>query len=234
MAADLQELRDRLEYCSNSLKPLFDMLRETAAKLIDVNVEYLDLNQLIVTATLTGYVPVSIRSSVGMIANELRAILDGLACVLAFRNSHNVNGTYFPITKDAAIFDHSVLKKLKNVSASDVEKIRKLKPWANGHPILFPLHEADRVRKHQRLLSCAPKMDVGMFEGAIGEWEWTAPLLLTKGIKETILRAKNCNIEQIFERKIIYGENQHLIGREVGEFLHDSIRSTKDILELFS
>lgn len=100
-------------------------------------------------------VPVRLRAHAGMIANELRATLDNLACLLAERNGRAPSKTYFPISKSKEIFDDDGRKKMRALSVTDQQIIADLRPYRGGDNLLWGLHEADRRRKHQRLGACA-------------------------------------------------------------------------------
>jgi hypothetical protein len=92
-----------------------------------------------------------------MIANELRACLDSVACQLAIRNGKDPKNVYFPISKSKEIFEDDGMKKIRKLSASDQAAIVDLAPYKEANPTLFGLHEADRTRKHQRLGAAASR-----------------------------------------------------------------------------
>lgn len=122
-----------------------------------------------VYATQLEAVPVAIRSRAGTIANELRAVLDSLACTLAGRNNQRTDDSYFPISKSEDIFKDDGMRKIRRLSDADKQTIIKLRPFRGGHPELFPLHEADRTRKHQRLSASSARQLGGEFgDGLIG------------------------------------------------------------------
>jgi len=102
-------------------------------------------------------VPTSIKAHAGTIINEMRAILDALACSLAQRNGHkNVSGTYFPTGKTKAIFEsNDVQKKIKKLGDQDKHTIAALEPYGGGNEMLYALHSSDIIRKHQRLILVA-------------------------------------------------------------------------------
>ena len=152
MADDLKELHARIyhdrteiaEFTSISNAFLADSLSQRNQPMPDGT--YLRL------VSATKPVPMAIRSRSGMIINDLRSILDALACILAQRNGHtNIDQVYFPISKSKAIFDDDGMRKIKKLSAADQKKIIDLAPYKEKSPILYFLHEADRKRKHQTL-----------------------------------------------------------------------------------
>lgn len=155
MSHDLQEIQERLAHCWTKLEGLAQLLVKTSGELVRIEDQRPRPNELILTATLVSTVPVSVRSEVGMLANELRAILDALACRLAERHSNTSKGTYFPITKEEEYFKDECKRKLRRLSPRDVDHTASFRPWRGGHETLFKLHEADRIRKHQKLLGCA-------------------------------------------------------------------------------
>ncbi len=151
MASDLNELEERLAYCSKKIEPFAKQVDDLVPQLIKTRSEPQFDGTYNIILDIRGDVPISIMSESGMIANELRSILDGLACVLAERNGKTPSGTYFPISKSKAIFADDGEKKMKKLSDDAKDAIRSLRPWGNGNVLLYPLHEADRTRKHTKL-----------------------------------------------------------------------------------
>ena len=103
---------------------------------------------------LTRLIPRSAQIHSGTIINEMRAILDALACSLAKRNGFkNVSGTYFPTGKNKDIFEgKEVQHKIRKLSDQDKQTIATLKPYGGGNDMLYALHSSDIIRKHQRLI----------------------------------------------------------------------------------
>lgn len=100
-------------------------------------------------------VPLKIRQKAGMIANEIRSCLDGLASSLAVHNGADTKHVFFPIAETEANF-HDRIKKLKyKISESHRNIIASLKPWKNENWLLWAMHEADINRKHVRLGACS-------------------------------------------------------------------------------
>ena len=164
MSGDLAELLERVDLCqmrSQQIEANIDKLASTSIAHWTSNWQP-HVGQI--TAKLLRHPSVAIRQEVGMLVNELRSILDALACKLATRNgANNTNSVYFPIMKNkAGFYDGLGRGKIKRLSNADQQAIEDLKPWnptdddpEDGNRILFQLHEADRVRKHQDLLRWA-------------------------------------------------------------------------------
>ena len=155
MPDDLQEIRERLDHVDHKITQF-----------------RLDCQSFVKTAITTRFeaeaggrtfcayytqktpVPTSIKSDCGMLANEIRSCLDSLACVLANRNGNSSTQTYFPISKSKEIFlEDGLGRKLKKLSDSDKIKIQSVAPWQGGDKLLWSLHEADRIKKHVRLVA---------------------------------------------------------------------------------
>lgn len=154
--ADFPELFERLLYAQTKAH----QLNKAMIEFIDSAVRYHERPSpnkpgiTIVSAELMALPPIDFRIEAGQIANELRSILDAAACERAEANCGDSKNTYFPISKTDAVFLDDGRRKMKKLSASDQDYIASLKPWGGGNPTLFPLHEADRVRKHSKLLGC--------------------------------------------------------------------------------
>ncbi|MBL8844783.1 MAG: hypothetical protein JNN24_03335 [Hyphomicrobium zavarzinii] len=154
MAADLQELKDRIAWAQGKSVVLGAQIRD-----------FLDTRGFALERTHspdTGYtelfivkkadVPPAIRIETGSIVHELRATLDALACQLAIRNKGRAVDTYFPISADSAVFEKDGRKKIRNLSEADRAAIEALKPFGGGNDLLFALHRTDIIGKHQRLV----------------------------------------------------------------------------------
>lgn len=112
-------------------------------------------------------VSVALRVKVGMIANEIRAVLDGLAIELADRGRGAKRETSFPICRSEEIFRSSqTQQKIKSLTQADQAKIAELMPWKGADNLLYALHEVDRMRKHIRLGGCgAENFEFELFDG---------------------------------------------------------------------
>ena len=153
MQNDLNEITERLKVARSQigqLKPDVDaFLKEN----VQVRRAIGGNASVTLQAKLSSAVPTDVRSRAGMIANEIRSCLDGLACVLAVRNGKTTSGVYFPVCESKQRFDDEGLKKIKKLSAGDQVKISNLQPHKNGNRLLWGLHRADVTRKHVRLVA---------------------------------------------------------------------------------
>ncbi len=151
--ADLDELIERVALCRTEISALTKDVQ--AFRDASLTTQTLGTPQHYdIFVTLKQDVPVRLRQKAGTIANELRSCLDGLAVQLAKRNGatdEQVSKTYFPISRSAANFNSDGRKKIKFLSAPDQQKIIGLNPYDGANNLLFGVHEADRIRKHQRL-----------------------------------------------------------------------------------
>jgi hypothetical protein len=216
------------------LESLAQLLQKTTKDIILFEPERPSVSELILKATLVSQIPVSVRSQIGLLANELRAILDGLACTLAIRNSGDCRQTYFPITQTEEFFENESKRKLRLVSEADVAKIRDLRPWGGGHPVLFKLHEADRIRKHRKLLGCAGGTDISVLDGTLGKMVLNPAIFTEIGQSEVILHAVDTKMNFEITTSIGYIEEGYLKNVRAGELLEDSYTSVRDILTMFA
>lgn len=164
MGDDLAELIERSELCGKKIGVLEQATIGIGQQSVECWWHNIQDGLGEVRGRLLAHPPVSIRSEVGMVVNEQRSILDNLASALARRNGANhVNDVYFPITSTKSGFYEELGKrKIRKLSCEDRNKIELLKPWLpsdenteDGNIILFMLHTADRIRKHQNLLRWA-------------------------------------------------------------------------------
>jgi hypothetical protein len=104
-------------------------------------------------------IPAIINAEVGSIINSLRSSLDVLVSILAARNGClGSRDTEFPICPSEDKFFHGKnagRKKIKQLSQTDQDIIKSLKPWKNGNGHLYALHMLDNTRKHRRLVNFA-------------------------------------------------------------------------------
>lgn len=154
MASDLVELHERVEWARGEIQTLKDECRAFCRQAFKTWIDHDADGSFALSAQQTKPVPTSIKSRGGTIANELRSCLDGLACQLAIRNGETPADVYFPISKHKSVFESDGLKrKLRKLSATDRDTIAALRPYREANEALFGLHEADRTRKHQRLIA---------------------------------------------------------------------------------
>jgi predicted nucleic acid-binding protein len=102
--------------------------------------------------------PLQLSAAVGSIINSIRTSLDILASALARRNGKKPSsGTHFPI----CTLDTDFLKRMQDIeiekwlSASEVAEIKALKPHKGGDDSIWPMHQLDILRKHERLVTVA-------------------------------------------------------------------------------
>jgi hypothetical protein len=157
MAEDLTELKERVQLARADISDINELCGAYVRSFIRVEEQRFEsgpfTSSLFITAQALQPIPTKIKVAAGKVLNELRATLDNLACVLAVRNNQDPGEqTYFPISKTEEIFIADGLKrKLKLVSEADKQTIASLQPFKGGHPHLYQLHQADKMRKHQRL-----------------------------------------------------------------------------------
>ena len=106
---------------------------------------------------------------VGAIINSLRSSLDSLAAALARRNGNKPNAeTHFPIfaSEQDMIDPLTGIEGKKWLSKGERAAVKALKPYKGGDDTIWPLHQLDIVRKHERLI-CAT-VDVRRFHVETG------------------------------------------------------------------
>jgi hypothetical protein len=153
MARDLEEVRERLSHVKKQIRSFRTLLFDYERSAVLTRSEVFGGELSVLSGYKTKPIPVSLRSSAGMIVNELRSCLDTVACTLAIRNNKTDNNTYFPISRSQDIFLSDGLRKIRNLSDSDKDRISSYRPYRGGHPHLYSLHEIDRTRKHRRLVT---------------------------------------------------------------------------------
>ncbi len=184
-------------------------------------------------ARITAPIPIALNSRAGTIANELRACLDGLACVLAIRNSEPAKDVYFPISKDAAIFGTDGMKKIKKLLPEDQKKIIDLKPYKGGDPDLFALHEADRIRNTERLIGTSGASGHGLRNGYvdISIGQTVAALTENWATLKIVGPRTAADINVYFD--IVYAEPPGLTGKRVVAVLENFADRVTDIIGMF-
>lgn len=119
-SADLQELRDRVNFAESEIKALGNEVvsyRKNSVTLTRRPIPGRDAHDVYLAKSTE--LPVGIRVKIGNITNDLRACLDGLACVLAIRNGKDTKGVYFPISRDKNAFNADGMQKLRKLSSND-------------------------------------------------------------------------------------------------------------------
>lgn len=186
--------------------------------------------------------PKGIQIRTGTIINELRSILDALACTLAKRNgAFSVDDVYFPTAKSALGFnDKAIQRKIRKLSAADQALISGLKPYPGGNDLLYTLHSADIIRKHQRLVLSANQprsLQIGsesgwtLDGGRVFSIEYkTGPI--GKGLVIAELAA-DYHIDFVASSEIVFSEPFHIEGKELIATMNNFADLVHSILEIF-
>lgn len=154
MDADLTELYGRLDFCDDECAKLQLAMSDFTENASETRVvsNITGPWAYVMEIRLRHPLPVPLRTRVGMLINECKAILDSLANTLSQRNGKtNQSHLYFPISKTKEIFEDYGRKKMKALSLADQATIASLQPYGGGDNLLYILHELDRRRKHYRL-----------------------------------------------------------------------------------
>lgn len=239
MHEELQELIERIDACDAEINGLSADITSYFEKHLEHWIAYKD-GFTMLCAKVDRLPPTRIRSKTGMIANELRSVLDSLACHLAERHSQTSKETYFPISKSEAIFRSDGHKKMKKLHPADQAAIEALKPWKDGHDILFPLHKADLLRKHRKLLAASGSGQMVIAEGQAGfflHYVGRAEGII-QNANEYFLMQEWQNIisaaEIVPNFFMMYLEPEDLSGKEVVEFLNRSSATVREIVLIFA
>lgn len=244
MYRDLDELRQRAAWCRQKLEMMAPEIVKIGNQSIKHWCHLIQPGSGVIKASLLAHPPVSIRADVGMIVNEQRTILDALTGLLATRNGANhINNVNFPITKTKeGFFEPSAQRRMKKLSKLDQQKIEDLKPWwpsednpEDGNPALFLLHEADRVRKHQKLLRWAclgGAVPVG--SGHIETMSMTPVLFDQLGTEEELCSFLNITCQLQVQFQLVFREPEALHGRAVLPCLWEFDRTVSSIIESFA
>jgi hypothetical protein len=108
--------------------------------------------------------PLIYNAWAGAIVNSLRSSLDLLAAALAYRNGKKPNPQrHFPIFDSLNSFIDPLtgidgVERKKWLSDSERTAIKALRPYKGGDDTIWPLHELDILRKHERLISADPEI----------------------------------------------------------------------------
>jgi hypothetical protein len=100
----------------------------------------------------------------GVIINSLRSSLDLLAAALATRNGVKPSAdTHFPVygSEQDMIDPLTGVEGKKWLSKREQTAIKNLRPYKGGDDAIWPLHQLDIRRKHERLVFASP--DVAAF-----------------------------------------------------------------------
>lgn len=241
MASDLNELHERIDWCRQKTAALEAQIIKVAGQSIKHWLFPWGQGTAEIKAQMLSPPPVALRAEVGVIVNEQRAILDALACALATRNGANhTNDVYFPITRDRQGYEETGSRKVRKLLQADRDAIVAMAPWApdqgsGGHPWLFKLHEADRVRKHQKLLKWACMGGVSpVGNGRIGHMQTGTVVFTEIGKEETLAVFTDATCPLGVSFSLIYVEPKAIDGWDVAACLRafndtvDQVVSTFD------
>ncbi|NCP11359.1 MAG: hypothetical protein GW859_05285 [Sphingomonadales bacterium] len=241
MVADLQELRERLNWARAEAERLPAEIEHYATSKIIWKFETRnDAPGFLLTATCKSDIPVAIRARAGTTVNEIRSCLDGLASVLAERNQRTANGVSFPISKTESQFlEKRSQEKIRKLSDDDKLAIAALKPYAvdskgePGNVLLWGLHSADVRRKHQRLLVAAQNNKMMFGNGYIDEMRFLGNTVKL-GRNEIATTGPLFSSSVYFPADITYAEPDVLRGRSVVKTLHEFADLVDSIILIFS
>jgi hypothetical protein len=116
----------------------------------------------IIVAAQKTPLPAIFNAGIGATLNSIRSALDLLASALAARNGEKPNRwRHFPIFDSLHDMIDPVLgidrtERKKWLSQSERAAIKALSPYKGGDETIWPLHQLDILRKHERLLSTQP------------------------------------------------------------------------------
>lgn len=116
-------------------------------------------------------------ADVGAIINATRSALDLLAAALAKRNRVKPSPkTHFPIYKLRRDFLFAIkrIEKEQWLTKRQITEIKRLKPYKRGDGLLYPLHQLDIMRKHERLIDARPVISSFRYFGVPGgrpDWQ---------------------------------------------------------------
>lgn len=100
----------------------------------------------------TKWLPQEAQVIAGEIVHNLRSTLDNLIWMLAYRNcGHEVKNTQFPIVHSRKAFDQQQKRRLKGLTATQIDIIENLQPY-NGGVWLQMLAELSNPDKHRHLI----------------------------------------------------------------------------------
>jgi hypothetical protein len=115
MTDDLKELDERIAYSSRQIDELqTEVLSYLTGAFQTRAWKPFVVGTVYAQARVRSSVPTEIKVKVGTITNELRSILDALACALAIRNGQTDKGVYFPIRETKAFFETDGMKLIKS------------------------------------------------------------------------------------------------------------------------
>lgn len=240
---DLAEHFARLDWVRGEIDKLAKELAEFAASDPIQVIWHFEIPQCnpwrIYRTKQVAHLPQVTQIHAGVIINELRAILDALACALAVRNGHdNVKGTYFPTGQTKEIFDDQLKRKTKKLSAQDRDTIATLRPFLGGNDLLYALHSSDIIRKHQRLIVLTGNVE-NFSMGSNRGWSLDGSkfdyIKAGQPIGEPFARlAPDYHIEFRFSVVAVFAEPDAIKSKPVVTVLNDFAGAVESILKLFA
>lgn len=153
MADDLNEIRERLQWCEGRIEAFVRELDAFVGSEFVADVTRGSNWEFKVLLTMKTEVPFHFKAEASSILHELRASLDSLVCTLAARNGRSASSVYFPIMGSQERFELEGKKALAKLSAADREKILSIRPYRGGNDDIFGLHEFDKKGKHRKLVA---------------------------------------------------------------------------------
>lgn len=159
-----------------------------------------------IVAVETELLPLAFSVEAGAYINAIRSSLDILAMVLVRRHGLAIpeDKVSFPFFRSKEAFEKQKGGLLlQHLPASDRALIENLKPYPEGNPDLWALHNLDNLRKHRRLLdvriqpihmsmagSLKPDDFVPLATGIIQVNDETVLGLLRKGVTEPAVQSR--------------------------------------------
>jgi len=241
MSDDLIEAFERLEWCNTELENLKNAIdqfsesrpyKTTSAPLFAEttgfwSIRFAEVEEL----------PIDIAQRSGTTLNEIRSILDSLACTLAKRNgATSLGDVSFPVanSKETYETDPRIQRKLRKISLADRKIIKSLEPWAGGSDLLHALHAADNTRKHEKRIELSVGMpDVQILEGYAHNVIFRDRPFRKGGVIARFSPQTKIIID-IKELVPCYSEPPFLVGKEVVGTLRDFSGFVYETLELFN
>ena len=242
MTSDLQELFERINWARSEISQVNEELLSWVKADI-ILASKIEPDQPHIIQLLAHYrqpIPLGCRARSGVIVNELRSCLDGLASKLAIRNAKTPRGVYFPICDNEADFDTDprLSGKIKKLAPEDQAIIVSTKPFAvlrSGEPgnlLIYGLHKADIMRKHIELLPCNTGTSIALKNGSVGYMYSISKNITEK--PEVMAWISTGSIAEIsLTPQFLYSQPEVLNGRRVIDTLHDFANEVEKVVKLF-
>ena len=190
---------------------------------------------------LTTPLDLSVNVEAGLIINSIRTSLDLLAASLARRNGKNANAeTHFPIfdSHQSMIEPRKGIEGKKWLSETERAIIKSLKPYRGGDDAIWPLHQLDIRRKHDRLVKAIPSVAGALTVGK-KRMRLTGALGIERLEDKTILRRSREPIDDLegnthIAAFVVFNEPEiGLVDQEVAETLLRFASRASEIISLF-